>query len=89
MIEVFTSESCPFCHILKELLTKNAVDFTEKPIEVHENEIEFKKYNIEAYPLTKITSTDSIALIVGAQPEKIMKVNEYLSTVNKEEFGNG
>ena len=43
---IYTIDSCPYCTELKEILTKEGVEFTDINVNLPENEKEYDKRNV-------------------------------------------
>ena len=61
MIRLYTIPNCPYCTELKDLLIKEAIEFTEVNVNLLENQDEYNK-------LHEITKSDDVPIIkVGKQ----------------------
>jgi len=61
MIRLYTIPNCPYCTELKDLLIKEAIEFTEVNVNLPENQDEYNK-------LHEITKSDDVPIIkVGKQ----------------------
>ena len=60
-IKVYTIDGCPFCTQLKDLLTKEGIEFKEVNVNLPENEAEYNKLHV-------VTKSDEVPIIrVGKQ----------------------
>lgn len=61
MITIYTLKGCSFCTRLKEGLNKEGLEYTEKDIDIPENEAEYDKF-------AEMADTDSVPIMtVGKQ----------------------
>lgn len=61
MIKVYTIPECPYCAELKEILTKEGIEFTDVNVMLAENEAEYNQ-------LFSITKSDEVPIVkVGKQ----------------------
>ena len=61
IVKVYTIEQCPYCSELKELLTKEGIEFTNVNVDLPENDTEYNQ-------LHKITQSDDVPIVrVGKQ----------------------
>lgn len=56
MIKVYSIPDCPYCTELKDLLTKEGIEFKDINVNLSENEVEFNK-------LHEITKSDDVPVI--------------------------
>ena len=60
-VKIYSIPNCPYCSQLKELLTKEGIEFYDMNVNLPENEIEYRK-------LHEITKSDDVPIIkVGKQ----------------------
>lgn len=55
-IRIYTVSNCPYCSELKEMLTKDNIEYTEVNVSLPENEAEFKK-------LFEFTKCDDVPIV--------------------------
>ena len=61
MVRIYSIPECPYCTELKEILTKEGVEFTDVNVNLPENEAEYNK-------LHEITKSDEVPIVrVGKQ----------------------
>jgi glutaredoxin len=61
MIKIYSIPECPYCIELKEILTKEGIEFTDVNVNLPENEAEYNK-------LHAITKSDDVPIVkVGKQ----------------------
>lgn len=61
MVRIYSIPECPYCTELKEILTKEGVEFTDVNVNLPENEAEYNK-------LYEITKSDDVPVVkVGKQ----------------------
>ena len=61
MVRIYSIPQCPYCNELKELLTKEGVEFTDVNVNLPENESEYNK-------LHEITKSDDVPIVkIGKQ----------------------
>ena len=60
-VKIYSIPNCPYCTQLKDLLTKEGIEFYDVNVNLPENEIEYRK-------LHEITKSDDVPIIkVGKQ----------------------
>lgn len=60
-VRIYSTPTCPYCQELKELLTKDGIDFTDVNVNLPENGVEYLK-------LHNITKSDDVPIVkVGKQ----------------------
>lgn len=61
MVRIYSVEQCPYCSELKDILTKENIEFVDINVNLPENEQEFKK-------LFELTKCDDVPMVkVGKQ----------------------
>lgn len=61
MVKIYSIPNCPYCNELKDILTKEGVEFVMVDVSLSENEAEYKK-------LHEITKSDDVPIVkVGKQ----------------------
>ena len=61
MVKIYSIPNCPYCNQLKDILTKEGVEFISVDVSLSENEAEYKKLN-------QITKSDEVPIVkVGKQ----------------------
>jgi glutaredoxin len=61
MVKIYSIPECPYCTELKEILTKEGIEFTDVNVNLPENETEYNK-------LHEITKSDDVPIVkVGKQ----------------------
>ena len=61
MVKVYSIPECPYCTELKDILTKEGIEFTDVNVNLPENEAEYNK-------LHEITKSDDVPIVkVGKQ----------------------
>lgn len=56
MIKIYTIPDCPYCSELKEILTKEGVEFTEVNVMLQENEVEYNELYLR-------TNSDDVPIV--------------------------
>lgn len=71
-VTIYTTPTCPYCHLAKEFFKEHSVDFTEKDVASDEQAREemVKKSGFFGVPVIEIDNE----LIVGFDKEKISKL---------------
>ena len=60
-VKIYSIPNCPYCTQLKDLLTKEGIEFDDMDVNLPENEVEYRK-------LHEITKSDDVPIIkVGKQ----------------------
>lgn len=61
MVKIYSIPECPYCVELKDILTKEGIEFTDVNVNLPENEAEYNK-------LHEITKSDDVPIVkVGKQ----------------------
>lgn len=61
MIKIYSIPNCPYCTELKDILTKEGIQFIDVDVNLPENEAEYKQLN-------EITKSDDVPIVkVGKQ----------------------
>ena len=61
MIRIYSIPNCPYCTELKEMLTKEGIEFVDVNVNLPENEAEYRKLN-------EVTKSDDVPIVkVGKQ----------------------
>ena len=61
MIRIYSIPNCPYCTELKEILTKEGIEFVDVNVNLPENEAEYRKLN-------EVTKSDDVPIVkVGKQ----------------------
>ena len=55
-VRIYTIDGCPYCIELKEMLTKDNIEFVEVNVDLEENQIEYNELN-------RITKSDDVPII--------------------------
>lgn len=55
-VRIYTIDGCPYCTELKEMLTKDNIEFVEVNVDLEENQIEYNELN-------RITKSDDVPII--------------------------
>jgi len=72
MIKVFSTPTCPYCHVLKQFLKENNIEFEDIDVSKDEKALEemIKKSSQTAVPVIEIDGE----IVVGFNKEKISKL---------------
>ena len=74
MIKIYSIPNCPYCTELKELLTKEGVEFLDVDVNLIENEEEYNQ-------ISKITNSDDVPIVkIGKQ---LLVPNVSFSTIQE------
>ena len=74
MIKIYSIPNCPYCTELKELLTKEGVEFLDVDVNLTENEEEYNQ-------ISKITNSDDVPIVkIGKQ---LLVPNVSFSTIQE------
>lgn len=84
MIKVYTTESCRFCKQIKELLTKDGVEFTEVNVNLDENVAEYTKIveatDSDMVPMIRIGNEVLVPNVSFKSIEEAVKITKELIT---------
>jgi len=84
MIKVYTTESCGFCKQIKELLTKDGVEFTEVNVNLDENVAEYTKIveatDSDMVPMIRIGNEVLVPNVSFKSIEEAVKITKELIT---------
>lgn len=81
MVRIYSLKTCPYCTELKELLTKEGIEFQDIDVDLPEHQAEYKK-------LYEFTKNDSVPIIkIGRNilvPEiSFQSINEAVTITKK------
>lgn len=84
MIKIYTTESCGFCKQIKELLTKDGVEFTEVNVNLDENVAEYTKIveatDSDMVPMIRIGNEVLVPNVSFKSIEEAVKITKELIT---------